>query len=412
MVAFGNAILSARRKGWETAYVDYQGLKDLIFQDPPKKNQTRSTTTITNHHENQTHPVPNNDNNNNTNDPIPHEFLSKLQQEIEKVSLFALHRQGEIAKALGALRQPQTLRPLLLLTPNVQHQPQQSTPTRPAPAEAFTQCAIELLHWQRFVCINAVEIRKIIKKFQKYHTQWRDYYHPDYSLSNTSSSTSKKSNKNRTSASTTTITADDPHLQQLANSAAVAAMTESLWQACREIEQALQQQKEKEEALNQTSSYQKEGAAADEEEEEDEHKLTHQQRQQQEWIRLHCTVSLIQVMSNYAKSMNDSFLAFLSNKSMIYTGQPFKSNPDESDVQALNVFVHFDPDTLLTMDAKRLQRIWENDNRFLESSLRVNTHNKADKEWGGVDSMSLWLNLMSTLLYTVSRKKDTGIVSV
>ena len=66
----------------------------------------------------------------------------------------------------------------------------------------------------------------------------------------------------------------------------------------------------------------------------------------------------------------------------------------------------------MAMDANRLGSVWQDDTAsygFLEGSLR--SHAGADKAWGGVDSISLALNLVSTLLYTVcSRKSKAAIV--
>ena len=334
MVAFGNAILAAQRPGWERAYVDYQDLKDLIFRDDPKA------------------------------------FYAKLQLEIEKVSLFALHRQGEIARTLGTLRLPHEL-PLFSPSEAVRSLTAAQTLHTPrSSADAFTQCAVELLHWQRFVCINAVGIRKIIKKFQKHHANWRD-------MVRMQDDTSDRENNSVKGA----IITDDPHLQQLVNSASVAAMSASLAQACKELDP------EQRFISSKLSSYQH---ARDE-------RVDTELGQRYAWIRLHCTVVLIGAMRNYAKSMNESFYAFLSNRSMI-EGQPLLTSSDETSLQALRIFLHLQPDSLLTMDASRMGRVWE-DYGFLETSFRIQSGK--DREWGGVDSVSLMLNLSSTLLYTV-----------
>ena len=144
MVAFGSALLRSQRSGWEEAYVDYDGLKALVRDDPTA-------------------------------------FDEKLRYEIEKVSLFALTRLGEIARAIGALRLSKQNQSSSLFgnynnnynnnnNQGVDLVPSGEQPTLPV-ANAYTQCAVELLHWQRFVCINAVGIRKILKKYRKHHPQ-------------------------------------------------------------------------------------------------------------------------------------------------------------------------------------------------------------------------------------------------
>ena len=164
MVAFGRALLESQRPGWEDAYVDYKGLKDLLRNDDNKD-----------------------DKNDKKEDEVATEaFERKLRYEIEKVSLFALHRQGEIAQSIGALRLPKEAD--LFCSTSQQESGALVVPSRlsqthqddkddeknnAALAHAYTQCAVELLHWQRFVCINAVGIRKILKKFRKhYPKQW------------------------------------------------------------------------------------------------------------------------------------------------------------------------------------------------------------------------------------------------
>ena len=258
MVAFGRALVSCQRSEWQEAYLDYQGLKALVA-DP-----AAAAT-----------------------------FDKQLRLEIEKVSLFALYRQGEIARAIGALRLQQS--PGLfgsarqdsddndrLQQAQAQQQQQQQL------LHSYTACAVELLHWQRFVCINAVGIRKIIKKFHKNH------HHP---------AQLQQDSHNEDHHYFTT----DPHLQQLANSQAVAAMHASLEQACRELDDA--------ESVMMILGQQAH---------EPQDPSTVQQRQA--WTRLHCAVSLIQAMRHYAHSMNTTFLAFLSHKSMILGGQ----NVDEA----------------------------------------------------------------------------------
>ena len=356
MVAFGNALLESLRPGWEEAYLDYEGLKELIG----------STDTSA--------------------------FDRRLRQEIEKVSLFALYQQGEIARAIGSLRlssNKNQAAPLFASSSTM------TTATSTAlsnstmfalssTADAYTACAVELLHWQRYVCINAMGFRKIIKKFRKQKLVEKG--------TAVGSNDAKAQND-----------ADILHLQQLANAAAIAAMHASLQQACQALDpgQMPSTSSPTELTAKRTAdptsdiSYQHENVNND--------VLTQRQRERYAWIRLHCTVSLIQAVRQYAQSMNESFTDFLSNKSMILTssGGSKKDSP-----AAMRVFLHLDPDSILAMEPTHLRTVWEDeDYPFLEGTIGTQLGTSADRTWGGVDSVSLWLNLMSTLLYTVSCQK-------
>jgi SPX domain protein involved in polyphosphate accumulation len=98
MVNYGVSLRKARRPGWEDAYLDYEGLKDIrnrleallverdddiaesLFGAAPDSPYLRKYFELRG------------------------EFAEKLHSEIEKVSLFSLNRLGEVANAVGVLR--------------------------------------------------------------------------------------------------------------------------------------------------------------------------------------------------------------------------------------------------------------------------------------------------------------------
>jgi hypothetical protein len=100
MVNFGDLLSKSKRPGWENAYLDYEGLKDVgrhvrqllaererhLTGDPAQDSTTTSARL-----EEELH-------------CYTAQFTSKLHQEIEKVTLFCLAMLGDLAHSLGALR--------------------------------------------------------------------------------------------------------------------------------------------------------------------------------------------------------------------------------------------------------------------------------------------------------------------
>jgi SPX domain protein involved in polyphosphate accumulation len=99
----------------------------------------------------------------------------ELNTEIEKVSLFTLKRQGELAEGVGALRfdayaycEPSGLlfqgdALFKNLVSNVSSLPSSSS-SEEDKWNVYSFVGVELLHLLRFICVNAMGIRKILKK--------------------------------------------------------------------------------------------------------------------------------------------------------------------------------------------------------------------------------------------------------
>lgn len=412
MVAYGQALRKSRRVGWENAYVDYNRLKTaLVREEEISSSQSSSSLSLS--------------------------FEVLLQQEIEKVSLFALRQQGEIAQQIGALRLMQhkqqqhdqashkqvegdlaknnyvnehddepfdeetALLPssassasssasssylsassMACIFPAMQdpsfyeyHSSTSLTERRFFLLDAYTHWGIELLHLQRYICINTMGMRKIVKKYHKH----RNVIHKNDKRKNKEEAPNNKRLMNLLSHQTA-------HGQQLANSgASIDALLASLTQASCQLEPAHRYQ------------YLRQDRDDDEQDGDDSHHYA--------WVRLHCTVSLIQVLRNYAHRMNESFVAFLSSKAMIAHQQV-----DAASSEALSLILRFQPDLLQDMEPLQLDQWYlreQQANGLLESipalpsSSSQESNNSATMSWGGVDSASLTLNLLSTLLYTV-----------
>jgi hypothetical protein len=100
MVGFGAVLERSRRPVWGTAYLDYEGLKSILYK--LEVAVVENSARLSFQPQDLTPDFP---------DVIDEdvrrystEFMSKLHSEIEKVTLFCLSRLGDLAHSLGALR--------------------------------------------------------------------------------------------------------------------------------------------------------------------------------------------------------------------------------------------------------------------------------------------------------------------
>jgi hypothetical protein len=100
MVGFGAVLNKSHRPIWETAYLDYEGLKAILYR--LEEAIVANAARLSFQSQELTPDFP---------DVIDEdvrrfstEFMSKLHSEIEKVTLFFLSRLGDLAHSLGALR--------------------------------------------------------------------------------------------------------------------------------------------------------------------------------------------------------------------------------------------------------------------------------------------------------------------
>lgn len=131
-------------------------------------------------------------------------------------------------------------------------------------------------------------------------------------------------------------------------------------------------------------------------------------------LRFKCAIDCIDILREYAEVVNQSFPAFLSRQAMIVTGQQL-GDLGGMKIRALEVILKFDPDTILRMDKIQLsqwqERCW-NYSYGVGKRLRTTSfdsleedgfpHEKHALSWGGVDGTSMYINLISIFLYTVS----------
>eukprot|EP00562_Extubocellulus_spinifer_P013012 CAMPEP_0178542176 /NCGR_PEP_ID=MMETSP0697-20121206/1923_1 /TAXON_ID=265572 /ORGANISM="Extubocellulus spinifer, Strain CCMP396" /LENGTH=918 /DNA_ID=CAMNT_0020174567 /DNA_START=66 /DNA_END=2822 /DNA_ORIENTATION=- len=424
MVAYGTTLLRARRPGWEHAYLDYDGLRSLLEEIESLCNAELGTEGV-------------------TIDSLEEAFLLRLRKEIEKVSLFTLTRQGEIAETVGSLRFKEEADRLKIFHPSASNLPgpsynkdndddsdsEERIPvaghsydseeaallprgsivsgplTTPKPsskksaeearpmfrgdalvtpatthypaaiADEYTALGVELLHLLKFICINAMGIRKILKKYDKIILRAQQ-----------SISTNQSMDDDNMSQQDRLVGGPEDHLQQLANSASIAAIYSSLLAELTDLESNVM-------LANGTTTNGCVSAYQAIEEGRDNASAA-------SLLRFKCTVSTIHTLREYAQRVNQPFQAFLSSKAMILTGH----DPDglERETQkALSLIWRFQPDSLLLMDKAALDD-WERRSMPESSDASIGDFDVDLESWGGVNSTSMIISLMSTLFYTVN----------
>eukprot|EP00557_Chaetoceros_sp_GSL56_P005250 CAMPEP_0176505870 /NCGR_PEP_ID=MMETSP0200_2-20121128/16735_1 /TAXON_ID=947934 /ORGANISM="Chaetoceros sp., Strain GSL56" /LENGTH=1187 /DNA_ID=CAMNT_0017905473 /DNA_START=36 /DNA_END=3600 /DNA_ORIENTATION=+ len=244
--------------------------------------------------------------------------------------------------------------------------------------DPFTFIGVELLHLLRFICVNAMGVRKILKKYDKIVER-----HISYDRKHLYE---KLHRDLKTDLPFSSSISPDAHLQQLTNSDSIAAITSSLLRASVKTGSVNVAFMEKflihDEAL----------------------------------LRFKCMFDILQ---EYANVVNEPFPAFLSRQAMIVTGYDL-GGIEGMKQRALEVLLTFDPDTILLMDKLELlewqQRCWKytfttggykmrkTTFDMVESAVRAAGGHKEGKKlvWGGVNGPSMMINMLSTLLYTVN----------
>jgi len=458
MVAYSAKLQQARRPGWEEAYLDYARLKQSLLEGDLEAAVLEA--------DNEEQRVGgSNSSRMSTIEAARRRFLGALETEIEKVSLFTLSRQGELADAVGAYRfpayqisridhrvppappppppeaspsdwllspitkrsgepvaplpsflrtssrsdgQPTTeaaaaaaasttvpTRPMFRATESlsvnfgddgavVVSQQQVNNPAAPPPPpnntsmmlDGYTRIAIELLHLLRYICVNGIGLRKLLKKYDKIMAD----------VEHNSGTTARPDNNS--------IHQQRPadHIQQLANAASISAIHASL-------ESALQQQQQQQQSVV--------GNGVD--------TTTTIPNNEAPILRLQCALDAIAILREYAVIVNQPFSEFLSHRAMIVTG-------GNEERKALLMLLQFEPETLAVISESEL-RAWkrassqknQNQKHHRRRTTMItfedvdlgNLEGTLDEmeAWGGVNAASMAINLASTLLYTVSVPK-------
>jgi MFS family permease len=355
------------------------------------------------------------------------QFFERLRYEIEKLSLFTLQRLGDLADTLGTLRFGDD-EAVAKLFDKEQHILQRFSSPRFSDAGTrqeqskdddqlleYLKIGVELLHVMQFVALNSVGIRKILKKYKKIVQQLDDpnYYHIGERI------------------------LDHDHLQSVANSQSVAALQSSLQTA---LVQLYSRDRSK---LVFSSAPSLLSAKTDDGDQVTPYRMLL-------YFRFETIMMASYKIQQTLKVVNQPFREYLSRQAMILTG----SNLGELDGATDLISMLFDPDTLLTLHEMALNDLWSNwvpdyekllaiqaddgdiapipitskisiDSQLLKMTnvammlleegedgyeykniSHLDGRNKQptnrEKMWGGADGVSMALNLMSTLLYTIN----------
>jgi len=250
--------------------------------------------------------------------------------------------------------------------------------------DGYTFLGVELLHLLKFICVNAMGFRKILKKHDKICQRAAQYFGREH----------EHGRHDEHTGTHRLVDGPEDNLQHLANSDSVAVIHSSLLVALSELEAA---------QMGGMQVYQQI-------EEGDPRKNFLRNGFPVELVRFKCCVSSIQTLREYAQKVNAPFKNFLSRKAMIIIGQDL-GDLERATQQALQILLHFQPDSLLTMDEAALQD-WQRrvllrtgmELDLLESGSFTDLEDGA-QSWGGVNSASMIINLLSTLLYTVRNRE-------
>lgn len=371
MVGFGTSIVKAQREAWRGAYLDYETLKGIVNEINATLKETKSVgfadarrnldeilllqegTSVSKRVEG-----------------LKQAFFGKLKSEIEKTSLFILQQQGDIADSVGALRFHSAVfeqkTALLRQQSGVGDGDLDTNNIR----DQYSILGVELLHLLKFVCINSIGVQKILKKYNKCFERFDEPHNYKFS---------------------------GDHLQQLAYSPSIRAIESSLQSALVECFSALP----------------------------DAESLELATLERLQISRFQCVMSCNDALRRNAEVLQAPFLEFLSHKAMIVTGANLGGMGGRGK-KALKWLIELQPDGLLTMSQVQLEQLWKRwsggptaskaieEERPKKGHLRTpslltlgdETLGELVKEdelhWGGVDSTSMKLNLLSIFLYTVN----------
>jgi len=388
MVAFGKALKQCRRRGWEAAYLDYNKLKRILYELENSLKERETDRLVAEKEIDDTHY-------NSGSDQIRDRFFQELGEEIEKISLFTLKTQGMLSEAIGHLRfrDDDTIKVSDLFPDKNsifrKYYTGFSKERLDDDLEMYLLLGIELLFLIQFVGVNTIGVRKVLKKYNKTIQKLNkpDYY---YIMGGK----------------------DDFHLQQISSSQSLTAIHSSLQSALVHFHYT--------DGLLDTDPGRE---------------LKH--------FRFQSIVQASYVIRKNSEIVNQPFKEFLSRKAMINVGTKSLGGIEGSEMRAMDVVLNFRPTTMLFLDLDQLDDIWADwipqyahwrnkqlgnqdkgsrlqevtkyamevleEEEFDWHTLSQKALNGTKKEygfeenaWGGINMISMVLNLLSILLYTIN----------
>jgi MFS family permease len=405
--------MKCRRTGWEDAYLDYRKLKDTLaelerYLEERNANRISCKAAFDIAPESLSNVVDDSVENNGSQrqqslslehaasvelgeqlaqgiDNIKQRFFQELRREVEKMSLFALKTQGTISDAVGTLRfeDDGEIEALFSMDESVFFLNMNSRNLDSL--ERYLSVGVELLYVLQYIGVNTLGVRKILKKYNKIIQKLDD---PQYAYLFGSQ--------------------DDIHLHQLANSKSVVAIEASLQSALVQFYYT-----------------------------DDTFDIDPQRNLN--YFRFQSIILASRMIRKNSEIVNAPFRDFLGRKAMINLG-----DIEGTAMLAVDSLLTFDPKALLTQDMETLDRLWtawlpeyaywkkrreaqmENWSRLSNPAKAVMAilqsqekywdvldkqdvfgeeayqENVRRKSWGGVDMVSMVLNLTSILLYTIN----------
>jgi hypothetical protein len=222
-----------------------------------------------------------------------------------------------------------------------------------------------------------VAIRKILKKHDKLLTatllgEFKSTPQPASFPSQHNNANNSSGDEFVPHGSSRLVGGADAHLQHLANSKSISAITASFLTALSDFESTCS----------------------------DDLSLT----------RFQVVMASIVTLRDAAQDMNPEFPAFLSRKAMTVTGYDLGGLDDGAHKPLLKFLLKFDPDSLLYLSD--WQELLEWQTSYMEPIIRTNRARGITRDdlpppptdeltLGGINWTSMIINLMSTLLYTV-----------
>jgi len=267
--------------------------------------------------------------------------------------------------------------------------------------DVYSELGVELLHLLKFNCLNSVGIRKIAKKrnkvaqlFSQVSRQQKD--HPGFE-----GASPRTSSFLPDEVSSRFNSARDDRLHQLANTSSFVALYDSLLEALVDCETNVLQSLTLGLPISEPFIFSKDAAI----------KFLQESREIENGLsllRFECTISSIHALIEFAADVHKPFQIWLSRKALIDTGKDH-GDIGNSDTKALKLLLLFQPDFILQMTESELYAWFRRASSTAKSGKHTRDSTFIDcavgediRDWGGVDTSSLVINLVSTLLYTVN----------
>ena len=264
--------------------------------------------------------------------------------------------------------------------------------------EVYSELGVELLHLLKFNCLNSVAIRKIAKKRKKLAQRFSQVtreLNDDIGFVGGNSHTIFLPDE----VSSRFNSARDDRLHQLANNSSFVALYDSLLEALVECEANVLQSWTLGLPFSEPIIFSKEAAV----------KFLQDSREIENGLsllRFECTISSIHALIEFAGDVHKPFQMWLSRKALIDAGKDHGDNGN-AEKKALKLLLLFEPDFILQMTERELYEWYRRASTAKSSHTRDSTFidyavGEDIRDWGGVNTSALIINLVSVLLYTVN----------